>query len=88
MVVNGFYEKNGSSTINFSMINNPNSDSLTIDNIQVHGVVTDSGVLPVGYYLTPTTPSVPTSATAQENTNPYAVDEMDVRLLTLFTLIS
>ena len=74
MVVNGFYEKNGSSTINFSMINNPNSDSLTIDNIQVHGVVTDSGVLPVGYYLTPTTPSVPTSATAQENTNPYAVD--------------
>jgi protein involved in polysaccharide export with SLBB domain len=25
-------------------------------------------------YFAPTTPSVPTSATAQENTNPYAVD--------------
>ena len=73
MVVNGLYENNGSTSINFSMINNTGSNSLTIDNIQVHGVVTDSGVLPVGYYLTPTTPSVPASATAQQNANPFSV---------------
>ena len=74
-VVNGFYENNGSGTINFSMINNPNSDSLTIDNIQVHGVVTDSGVLPVGYYLTPTlTANPPVSATVYQNTNPYDIE--------------
>ena len=76
MVVNGLYENNGSTSINFSMIDNSNSDSLTIDNIQVHGVVTDSGVLPVGYYLTPTiSANPPVSGTAYQNTNPY-----DIRL--------
>ena len=49
------------------------TSDVTTSNIVVHRYIDNSGTftMPVN---TPTTPSVPTSATAQENTNPYAVD--------------
>ena len=75
LVVNGFYENNGSTSINYNMIFNPNNYSITIDNIQVDGLVTDSGVLPIGYYLTPTiSANPPASGTVYQNTNPYDIE--------------
>ena len=51
------------------------SQSTTITSDILHNVhaFDDSSGSPLSL-LVPTTPSVPTSATAQENTNPYAVD--------------
>ena len=50
-----------------------NPSYITVNNYDIRNVNsgTFSGTLPVN---TPTTPSVPSSGTAQENTNPYAVD--------------
>ena len=74
-IVDGFYENNGTTTINFELINNPSSESLSIDNIQVRGIATDDGVLEIGYTLTPSLPAnPPVSGTVYQNTNPYGIE--------------
>ena len=49
--------------------------SITVNNVRVHNVELVSGASLSGDWENiPTTPSVPASATAQQNTNPYPVD--------------
>ena len=69
-------------SVDIDVFNHPNQETSTSNYnwllptynggqyIRVHNIMGITGKL----YFAPTTPSVPTSATAQENTNPYAVD--------------
>ena len=64
------------STTNPSFISLYSGSSVTINNFQLNGITSTNSSyeiidIPVN---TPTTPSIPASGTAQQNTNPYAVD--------------